>query len=462
MQAERPNILFIMSDQHRFDSLGCNGHPLVKTPNLDRLAQRGTNFTHAFTPLPMCVPVRSSLITGQWPSHHGAVHNFDGECFKGIEPSGPSVPRAITAGGYQSYHCGRWHVRPESTPLDFGFQEYTPDWRYAKWRKHQGIPPCPNTGGGFGNVDPHITGEQSSLAWQAQQVMDFLSKNEQQPDPFFVRWHMVEPHLPCRPPAEYAHLYAAKDMQPWPGFADSFKNKPYMQKQMVIGRETIDLNWEDWAPCVARYFAEITLMDAQIGRVLDRLEEMGVADNTLIIYTADHGDMCGSHKMIDKHCIMYDDVMRVPLIMAWPDHIAAGQVKDDFVVNAIDVPATWCAAAGIETPDYCDGLDLLSAATSERTDVFGTYHGNQFGNYSQRMLRDRRWKYVWNVSDLDELYDLEADPAELENRISDIACKDELQRLRLRMVDWMVETDDPLNNGGNRRILTEGLIYDGQ
>lgn len=459
----RPNILFIMSDQHRFDSLGCNGHPLLQTPNLDRLAAAGVNYTNAYTPLPMCVPVRCSLLTGQWPSQHGVIHNFDGEAFKPLDPKGHSIPRYITQSGYHSYHFGRWHVSPQQTPLDFGFQEYTPDWRYGKWRKQQGIQACPASGGAFGNTDPHITPQQSSLAWHADKVIAAIHQNQDDGDPFFIRWHMVEPHLPCRPPEPYASMYRPEDIQPWPGFYDDLKNKPYMQKQMRVGRGTDKLSWEDWSPMVARYFGEISLLDAHIGRLLDGLDQLGIAENTLVIYTADHGDMCGSHGMIDKHNVMYDDIMRVPMMMRWPAQIQAAQSNDDFVVNAIDVAATCAAATGKGAPNFCSGVDLLSALGNGtgRQDVFGTYHGNQFGNYSQRMVRDRRWKYIWNAGDRDELYDVSGDPGELVNQIHNPEYADELRRLRHRLVHWFEATDDVLNNNSIKQPLLDGLIYDG-
>lgn len=459
----KPNILWIMSDQHRYDCLSCNGHPLVKTPNMDRIAAEGVNYSNAYTPLPMCVPVRCSLLTGQWPCEHGVIYNFDGEGYKPLDPRGPSVPRVISSAGYHSHHFGRWHVSPQQTPHDFGFHEYTPDWRYAKWRKHRGISPCPHAHGAFGNVDIHATPETSSLGWHADQVMQFMNKNQDEEDPFFIRWHMVEPHLPSRPPEPFASTYKAEDIEPWSGWPDDLQGKPYMQKQIRVGRGTDAVEWEQWARTVGLYLGDIAHLDFQIGRVLDELDRLGIAEHTLVIYTADHGDMCGSHGMIDKHCIMYDDVVRVPLMMRWPEKIKAGTQNDDFVVNAIDGPATCIAAAGAAVPDFCSGVDLLQALEdgTGREDIFSTYHGNQFGNYSQRMVRDRRWKYVWNVSDLDELYDLNNDPGELHNLIRDGRHADELQRLRLRLVEWLEATHDTLNNNSLKQQLREGRIYDG-
>ncbi len=456
----RPNILLIYSDQHRYDTVACNGHPLVRTPNMDLIAAEGALFTHAFTPIPMCVPARCSLLTGQWPSRHGAIFNYDGETFRPLPDAIPTCPASIQQAGYHSIHIGRWHVDPERSPLSFGFHDYVPDWRYRKWRAARGIPPRPTDQGWRGQPDPHIKPEESSLAWHADQVMRWIGLSTEWGNPFFLRWHMSEPHLANHPPEPYASMYKPEDIRPWPGFADSFEGKPYAQRQLLHNRGTEGMTWEDWAPITARYLGEVTLIDHQIGRVLDFLRRHGLDENTLVIYTSDHGDMCGSHRMVDKHCVMYDDVVRVPMMMRWPAAIPAGTVVDDFVSNAVDLPATLCAAVGAGAPDSFQGIDLLPAAQGrtsiERDSIFASFHGNQFGAYSQRMVRDRRWKYVWNAMDIDELYDLETDPGELSNRIYDPRCGEELTRLRHRLADWMQQTGDALWNGATRRVLLKG------
>jgi arylsulfatase A-like enzyme len=454
----QPNILIIYSDQHRYDCAGVNGHALVQTPAMDRLAAEGANFTHAFTPTPICIPARCSMLTGRWPAQHRTITNFDGETFKRLDTDLPTCPAVLRDAGYHTIHIGRWHVDQQRSPLDFGFHDYLPDWRYGHWRKAQGLPAIPHDGGPLGCIDPHATPEQSALGWSADQVIDRMERvQDQGTSPFFIRWHMIEPHLPCRPVEPYASMYDPADIPPWPGFADDFAGKPWIQRQMPRTWGIDEMTWDDWAPAVARYLGTISLLDSQLARVLGALERLGIADDTLVVYTSDHGDMCGSHHMIDKHFILYDDVVRVPMMMRWPGRIPAGRVVDDFVANAVDLPTTFCEAAGVESPDTFSGESLLPSACGtgriDRTDMTSMYAGNQFGGYSQRMLRDRRWKYIWNATDVDELYDLDADPGELTNLADDAAYADELARLRGRLVAWMEETDDAMLNGWTRRVL---------
>lgn len=459
----KPHILFIYTDQHRYDCMGNTGHPLVRTPYLDQLAREGVSFSHAFTPIPICVPARCSLLSGQWPSQHGVVFNYDGETFKPLDPSTPTCARAVKAAGYRTVHVGRWHVDPKHEPHDFGFHDFVPEWRYKKWRAAQGIPPIPKHDW-FGADDPHITADQSSPAWGARQVLRWFDLAAEEGDALFIHWHMTEPHLPCVPPAELSALYDPAAIPPWPGFDDPCLNKPFIQRQMRHTWRVNTMTWADWAPAVARYFATITCLDYAIGLVLAGLEQRGLRNNTLVIYSADHGDMCGSHGMLDKHYIMYDDVVRVPLIMRWPNILPAGTQVTSFVCNAIDLAATFCDAAGAAVPSSFAGQSLLPLARGDanapaRSDIFTTYSGNQFGAFSQRMVRDTRWKYVWNPVAEDELYDLVTDPAELHNRAGDPACASELQRLRARLIWWMEHTHDRLLNHWTRTQLSAHRIH---
>ncbi len=459
---KRPNVLFIYSDQHRYDCVGVNGHPLIRTPNMDRVAAEGVNCTNAFTPIPMCVPARCSLLSGQWPARHGVIFNFDGETFKRLDPRQPSSPATIVRAGYHAIHIGRWHVDPQRTPLDFGFHDYVPSWRYGKWRSAQGIAPPPSDQGWRGQTDTEIAPEQSFLGWSADRVIRWIEQAQESTDPFFIRWHMAEPHLACRPPEPYASMYRPADIPPWPGFADSLEGKPRMQRQMRATWGVEGMSWDEWSPVVARYLGVISLLDSQIGRVLEALDRLGIADDTLVIYSADHGDLCGSHGMADKHYIMYDDVVRVPLMMRWPRAIPAGSTIDGFISNAVDFPPTLCEVAGADIPEQFQGISLLDAACNgapiDREDIFASYSGNQFGSYTQRMVRNHRWKYVWNATAEDELYDMQADPGELYNRAPDPANADMLTDMRRRLVSWMEQTGDSILNPWTKTILLEGRV----
>ncbi len=456
-----PNILLIQADQHRFDCLSVNGHPLVKTPNLDRLAAEGVNFTRAFTAIPICVPARNSLMNGRWPHQHLAIANWDTEAPRPALDDLPVFSRRLRDGGYYLGYVGEWHVHPDKSPTDYGFHEYVPGTDYVAWRKGKGLSPRPSENGLFGECDPHITPGQSRLAWGADHVLRMLTAHGKDAPPFFIRWDPSEPHLPNVVPEPYCSLHDPGDIPPWPSFPDPMVGKPYMQAQQRRTWKLDDWTWKDWAPIVARYLGEITLLDAQVGRILDALDDLRLADSTLVIYTADHGDLCGGHGMIDKHYVMYDDVVHIPLVARWPGHIKAGRRCDAFISTSIDLGPTFCHVAGVDIPDTFQGTSLRplleGAETNGRSDIYSTYHGNQFGLYSQRMVRDHRWKYIWNATAEDELYDLQSDPGEVHNLATNPECAGELARLRRRLVAWMDETGDPLLNGWIRPQLLEGL-----
>ncbi len=460
----RPNILLIHSDQHRYDCVGVNGNKLLRTPRLDRLASEGMRFTHAFCPIPLCVPERVSLLNGQWPAEHLCIANWDTEAPRPPRENLPLSSRELNEAGYFLAYVGKWHVHPDKGALDFGFHEYIPEGQYWRWRKDKGLPPLPRTKGWLGEKDPYIGPEQSKLAWGADHIIRVLTSRAAeaaQGRPFFVRWDPSEPHLPNIVPDPYCSMYPPGSIPPWNSFPDPLKGKPYIQAQQRRTWKLDGWTWDQWAPVVSRYLGEVSLLDRQVGRILDALDSLGLAENTLVIYTTDHGDMCGGHGMIDKHFIMYDDVVRVPLIVRWPGRVKPGTCCHAFVAHAVDLASTFCEAALVSIPDTFRGQSLVplleGASDNGRPDIFSTYHGNQFGLYSQRMVRDRRWKYVWNATAEDELYDLQSDPGEIINRAAAPLCRPELSRLRGRLLAWMEATKDKLLNPWLRAQILEGL-----
>lgn len=458
---KRQNILLIHADQHRFDCLGINGHKQIKTPNLDRLAKEGVNFNHAFTPTAICSPARASLLTGQWPHQHGCLSIPQAEIYAPANPELPTFPQLLKKEGYGMAWIGKYHDEIAEKPDEHGFDIYVPETNYPAWRKAQGIDPLPRIEENwFGCDDPDADDTQTKIAWEAGNVMDAIDRFTGEDKPFLVRWDPFEPHPPCRPPKSFSKMYPPESIEPWGSFDDPLENKPYIQKQQKHTWKIENWTWDDWAPVVARYYAEISHMDQQIGRVLNKLDADGLTENTLVLYSTDHGDLCGGHGMYDKHFIMYDEVMRVPMIGRWPGHIEGGKTCDAFVVNELDISKTILAAAGIKAPETFVGKNLADVACGTdldpRPDIFGAWHGGQFGSYTQRMLRDRRWKYIWNTVDVDELYDLESDPHEIQNRVHDPECLTDLKRLRRRMASWMTDLGDRMLN----QWTSEQLLHD--
>ncbi len=451
--AGRPNVLLIHSDQHRFDCVGVNqphtpAGPgrLVKTPHLDRLAQQGTNFTSAYTPIPLCTPARASLSTGSWPSRHNSwvIPNTLG--YRPADGSLPNLYRLLSDAGYYVAHLAKYHQELAGTPTDHGADRFEPETAYDPWREQQGLPPRPMTNGFFGEVDD-IEPEQGRIAWGADHTMAALREAKAAGRPAFVRWDPSEPHLPNVIPEPWASMVDPGDVPPWASFADTLKNKPIMQRKTRQRWGCDDWTWADWQPIVARYLGEVMLLDHHVGRVLATLDELGMADDTLVIYSTDHGDFCGGHGMTDKHYTGYDDILHVPLIARWPGHLEAGATCDRFVIHELDLARTIIDAVLGEAPETFAGRNLIDEAagtSAERDDVFVQYSGTQQGRCDQRYLRTRRWKYVYCPTSEDELYDLDADPGELVNVIDEPQHSGALLEVRQRMMTWLAETGDPL------------------
>jgi arylsulfatase A-like enzyme len=456
----RPNILFVYSDQHRFDCLGVNGHTLLGTPHIDGLAAEGINFTQAYTPIPVCVPTRNCLLHGQWSTSHLAIANHDTEAPRPARSGLPSFTRTLHDAGYSLAHVGKWGVHPEKEPThpDYGYDRYVSTSDYPRWREARGAPPLPRTTW-EGGLDPGIGPEASRLAWGAEETIRLLERAASGDHPFFIRWDTPEPHLPNIVPEPYYSLFPPEKITPWPSFPDPLTGKPYIQGQQRRTWGVEGWTWAQWAPVVSRYLGQLSLLDAQIGRLLEALDDLKLAENTLVVYSTDHGDLGGGHGMVDKHYVMYDDVVRVPLVARWPGRIVPGTVCDAFVSHSLDLATTFCDVAGAIAPQTFQGQSLVplfeGTRSNDRPDIFAMYHGNQFGLYSQRMVRDRQWKYVWNATAEDELYHLEQDPGELRNLATDRSHLEELRRLRRRLVAWMEATGDPLLNGWNRTQLLE-------
>ena len=445
--SNKPNILFICSDQHRYDCIGNSNEYPVKTPNIDRLASEGVWFKNAFTPIPLCCPARQSLLNGRRPEKFSAFWNYDQSLkTQALEPEDYSWPRQLKKAGYSTSYVGKWHVNPTYNPTYYGFDNYIgledyEEFINKKYEKRE------FKNGFFGEIDP-VPIEDTRTHWQADRVIEYIEDYTEKNEPWHIRLDFVEPHLPCCPVKEFADLYSKEDVVKWESFDDTFENKPYIQKQQLVNWEIEDMNWDDWSEVVARYYAIITQMDDAIGKVLDYIDELGIAKDTIVIYTADHGDMCGGHRMMDKHYILYDDVVHVPLIIRWPGVYESFECKE-LVYNCLDLPPTILSILGLEQQEFFVGRTMEPLLRQEkvldwRKEVVSTYNGQQFGLYTQRMIRNDKFKYIWNLTDVDELYDMENDIGELNNLIYHHEYKLIIADLRKKLYEILLEEGDGL------------------
>ncbi|PZE22291.1 sulfatase-like hydrolase/transferase [Paenibacillus xerothermodurans] len=443
-----PNILFIMLDQLRYDCVGFSRHYPVSTPNIDRLATEGAWFSNAYTPIPICSPSRQALLNGRRPETFGALWNFNnGLDIPALEPEEYAWPRDLAQHSYQRSLIGKWHVHPDRSPVDYGYDAYVGFDGYTAMLT-QAYPDVQYRNGFFGERNP-IPVEHSETHWLADQACAAIQQLTRGQAPWYIQLNFNEPHPPCRPSGKFADMYRPEDIEPWQAFNETFVDKPYIQKQQLYNWNIEDYTWEQWAPVVARYYGVISQVDDAIGKVLQALESAGAADNTMVILTSDHGDMCGSHRMMDKHYVMYDDVVKVPLIIKHPGLVKQGAVYDQFVYQALDLPPTILEMLGLDVPPFFHGRSLVPLLRNQevadwRNAVVSTYNGQQFGLYTQRMLRTNSWKYVWNTTDVDELYNLTQDPHELTNLIYDPGCVDVVQQYRRALYDTLLAEGDGL------------------
>ncbi len=430
------NILILLADQFRADCLG--GRYPVKTPNLDSLIGSGMLFTKAYTPMPVCAPARQALLCGRHPDSFNATWNYD------MLPCGSLVPgntwsQGLKAQGYSLGYLGKWHCSPEYLPKDFGFDHYVEKKSYDQMLARR-YPHVKFSGDWLGEESP-IPLEDSLTHWLADQANEFITSRSS-PWAAFVDFSV--PHLPCRPSEPFSKMYKPGDTISWDGFGDTFVNKPYIHAQQPVNWGIEDYSWDDFAPGVARYYAMISQLDDAVGKVLRRLEDSGQRDDTMIIFTSDHGDMCGSHGMLDKHYVLYEDVTRVPLVISY---LGAKGTCDGFISNCLDIPATLNEIFSLGMKGF-HGRSLLPVLLGRAQDfpdyITSSGNGQQFGLFTSRMIRRGQYKYVWNCTDIDELYDLSADPGEKNNLIKDDKLNSLLSRLRRLLYDECIQHEDHL------------------
>ena len=453
----KPNILFISCDQQRWDCLGFTDRYPVKTPNIDRLAAEGISFDNSYTPLPTCCPARQALVSGRRPERYGAYWNYDmGTMVGSIPVDEYSWARTLVDEGYHTGYVGKWHASPTLTPVDFGYEDYIDDGVLHRYQEEK-HPDLKFKGGFLGEVSP-FPYEDSPTHQNAFHVKQLIDKYGD--EPWHIKMDFVAPHLPCTPSEPFVSMYDLDEVPKWNSFDDTLESKPFIHRQMRVMWQTQDMTWDDFHQTARLYYAFISQIDHAIGLVIDYLEQKGMLDNTIIIYTADHGDLCGDRKMMDKHYIMYDEVVRVPLVIRYPSLIAPGQRNRAFVTNMLDIVPTILDMVGAPVPDNLDGISLMPYLTGEATQSIRkyatvTYNGQQFGLYTQRMIRNEDYKYVWNLCDIDELYDMKNDPYELEN----LAQKDEYQPLLKQLRLDMLKELNAFDDYASRSWSGEQLLY---
>ena len=465
----QPNILMVISDQERADALGSYGNAVCQTPNLDRFASEGVRFDVCVAPSPICSPCRASLLTGLYPHGHGVLNNtHEPDAIRREIPAEiPTYSELLRDGGYRLGYVGKWHVGPGG-PQSRGFHDVVglhdnivasvgqesivqtePDLLepvYARYPRGKLL---------IAGIDPRPE-SQTETRRDTDATIRLLERYASIDEPFFLRVDFEGPHHPYMPPERFAAMYDPASIPPWPNFEEDLRSKPTAQARLLEQRGVAGWTWSDWAPVVARYYGFVSYIDEEIGRLLAALERLGLHQDTVVIHTADHGDMTGSHGgQFNKGPLMYDEVCRVPLLVRDPRRAVTGTRPAP--IGSLALMPTILDLAGVAPPTglHVDSLvPFISDPDRAPSDAaaFAEYHGEEWGLYSQRMIRTADAKYVYSPHGMDELYDLAADPHELINRIDDPGYAELRAELRGRLLAWMVRTDDPLGLWAGRLL----------
>ena len=455
---ERPNVVLIMTDQHRGDCLGIDGHPVLQTPHLDHLAASGVRFSRAYSACPVCVPARRTLMTGQRPATHGLVMN-------GWAPlPAPTLPGVLSAAGYQTHLVGKLHFSP--TRVRYGFQSM--DWSDGPWAGRwaapddyqrflvaNGVPHEEIDAHGVNvngwTVRPwHLPERLHHANWCVTKALEFLERRDPSV-PFLLNVSFLHPHQPLTPPEVYYHRYLAMDL-PEPVVAEWARAFEGPQRGLPIASWRTALEPTVMKQYRAAYFASINHIDDQLGRLFAHLPR-----NTIIVFCADHGEMLGDHQWIRKR-IPYEGSVRVPMLLRFPDSMQLPQQQViDRPVELMDVMPTLLDAVQVDVPGTCEGrslLPLLRGEGTEREYVHGECSEIPTMNSGMQYLTDGRRKYVWwPGTGWEQFFDLENDPMEMEDLADDPSRSEEVAGWRARLVRELTGRAEGFTDGEVLLIL---------
>ena len=480
---KRPNVLLIWTDEQRPDTMACYGNDFIQTPHLNRFASESAVFQHAYCTQPVCTPSRASILTGVWPHTHGSIENN--------VPLPSHIPTLAEMLG-DEYYCayyGKWHLGNELSPQR-GFSEWVsiediygeyisdPDDRnrqsdYCRFLIDEGFAPNVRTG----NVPVFSRSYAAALAprytkatFLGERAAEFLARHDQE-RPFFLSVNFLEPHMPFLGPLNYLH--DPDEIPVGPAFAQApppeaaLRNRLRAAAQRRSGTGGFPLeNERDWRRLRANYYGLVSLVDQAVGRILGALEQSGLADSTIVIFTSDHGEMMGDHALVGKQ-VMYEESVGVPLIVRVP-WINGSEPRARRIpgrVSQIDLVPTILDLVGAPIPAHIQGKSRAPVLRGEETladnDVFIEWNGSSGSKYpddvprytleQRQSIADQVWRTVitadgWKLNlcrtDQCELYNLNEDPHELENLYARPEHRARVQELTERIVAWQSSVGD--------------------
>jgi arylsulfatase len=473
---KRPNILWICTDQQRFDTLGCYGNEFVTTPNLDGLAETGVKFDAAYVQNPVCTPSRASFLTGRYPHTTGARQNG-----QSINPTEVLVTKLLADAGYDCGLSGKLHISACSPDIcddiepriDDGYREFhwshhhstSLEWTqdsYAPWLLQQGQSMSKEPVEGSEHVRYTVDEEYHQTTWCFQRAIDMIERHADDDQPWLFSVNPFDPHHGFDAPRKYLQPYLDRlDEIPLPAYVPGeLDNKPYFHRishEGVYGGPAMaydSISEKDHKLIRAAYWAMCDQIDVNVGRALEALERTGQRDNTIIIFHTDHGELLGDHGMYLKGPMFYECAVRTPLIINMPGTIAGGQASTAFV-ELTDLAPTLLDAAGLPIYEGMQGQSLWPLLTGQ-TDR-QTHRDSAFCEsynsiprtrtepaYASMVRRDQYKLTCYHGRGEGELYDLDADPGEVMNLWDDPEYANVRHDMMLVLADRLAFTMDPL------------------
>ncbi len=441
----RPNIVFILVDDLRWDELGCTGHPFASTPHADRLAREGVLFSNAFATTPLCSPSRASFLTGQYAHRHGIVDNVSRAA---QSHQLVTWPRLLHATGYQTAFLGKWHMGNDDSPRP-GFDH---------WVSFRGqgecLDPELNVNGRVSRSRGYVTDILTDHALdflergrpQDQPVCLYLAHkaihpNVQQADDGSVRGAAIDAAEAFIPAERHRQLYAGARIPRRPNYAQVPGDKPALLRPLEgvkpLGPDTVT----DDATILNR-MRMMKAVDDGLGRLLESLQRTGRLENTLVVLTSDHGYFYGEHGLGPERRLAYEETIRIPLVMRWPGRIRTAQRIPEMALN-VDIAPTMLSIAGASVPREMQGRSLWPLLEGRKSGWRDSFQIEYFTdtvfprirNMGYRAVRTSRWKYIRysELPGMEELYDLSSDPYEMRNLAADPAARRMRQAMEERL-----------------------------
>ncbi len=455
----RPNIVFILVDDLRWDELGIAGHPFIKTPNIDRIGKEGALFRNAFMTTPLCSPSRASFLTGQYAHTHGITDNVDRSA---ASHQLVTFPRLLHQSGYETAFIGKWHMGNDDTPRP-GFD------RWVSF-KGQGtyLDPDINEDGKSVKPSGYITDILSGYA------VEFIKRRHDKPFLVYLAHKAIHPEVTQNndgsvnladserfiPAERHKNLYAGRAIPRRPNYGRAPGGKPALQRRIgnlpPLGSATVTSD-----EAILGRQRTLAAIEEGVGEILKALKETGQLDNTVIVFTSDNGYFYGEHGLSVERRLAYEEAIRMPLLVRYPKVINAGVARNEFALN-IDLAPTLLELAGVAAPGAMQGRSLVPLLEGKRpawrnSFLIEYYSDKVFPRVLQmgyKAARNERWKYIHylELEGMDELYDLKTDPYEMKNLIHQPGAARTLAAMKREMERLLKETSvNPKSEGVSRQ-----------